>query len=94
MNIEFIDYNNYKGNKIRNFHSTTFPKDISLRVGDTIFLTDFNKFLVKGSLCYPENVELYTEIEDLDHHVYVITNIFHRYNEVTGYVMLVQITED
>ena len=46
------------------FHSVNFPENINFKIGDLIWISDFDKFLEKGYLYSPDNTDDYAELND------------------------------
>ncbi len=90
MNIEFSFKNNGYTGKTLSFYSTNFPENINFKIGDFIWISDFNKFLQKGQLYCPDLSDNYSELDDKSGLCEVL-GFHHGYDDSLGYILIVSV---
>jgi hypothetical protein len=90
MNIEFCFNNSSEEGKLIVFNSTNFPENINFKIGDYIWIRDFEKFLKKGFLYSPDSTADYGEFNDISGLCEVVL-LHHGYDEVIGYILIVSV---
>jgi len=90
MNIEFCFNNTSDEGKEIAFNSTNFPENINFKVGDLIWIRDFQRFLKKGYLYSPDTEADYGGFDDTSGLCEVL-GFYHGYDEVIGYILIVSV---